>query len=508
MSLVIKPYQIERLIDRPLACIDDIIYTLAKWKNIECYYMFIDRWNFEILDCSRDILGEIFTSKYSINENYLMNYHGIKIHEKKVKTYLELLRIFEDELLIGNPIMVIFDAYSCPWDQFYEKYHNTHRCIVIGIDFEKEIIIMCDPYNNIEKEEVSFEQYKNGYSEYYYIVEYIDETNCNVTDFDKLNMLKRSLSDKNKMILDIHNYADIFMNNFNPQNELNGADHYFGTPLYTNLNILIWNRWTYALLVKHLSVNNEQLMDAYVDIKNIALLWNNIKLMIAKSFYIENYAQYIKRIAEKIHNVALIEESVYKKLDDIFELKRNGNICKTTQFNVDNSKILPVPLTDFFNNKGICYSNAQKVADFTGAKEYLVFSRRDLQKFKINAGNGFDFDNISCAGQVISLNNIYAKYMIITGCSEWGDYEDLIIINNNRGKKIINISMSDLSHEPRYGEQVLLSGKAYEYTENIVKIKQEHANIFQIKCSIFDEVNSFELPICPNIHIFSINIEL
>lgn len=189
MYLNIKPYQIERVIDRPLSCFDDILYTLAKWKNKDCNFMFIDRWNFYKEDRDSDILGELFISKYEINVNYLRKFHGIDIKEKKVETYLELLNVLSRELLKGNPIIVIFDAYACPWDQFYWKYHNRHRCIVVGIDFGKKTITMCDPYNNREKEEIFFEDFEKGYMNNYYTVKYLDSSSKYVADTDKLIMM-------------------------------------------------------------------------------------------------------------------------------------------------------------------------------------------------------------------------------------------------------------------------------------------------------------------------------
>jgi len=504
MYLDIQPYQFERIIERPLSCFDDIIYTLAKWTNRQCYFMFIDRWNFKIEDNESKICGEIFNSEYSINDNFLRKYHGIDISEKKIDTYYELLNILKDELLNGNPIIVIFDAYECPWDQFYGKYHNRHMCIVVGIDFDNEIIYMCDPYNNRKKEEVSFNQYKKGYMEYYFSVKFSDE--YDLTDNDKLGLIITSLKDKFKMFSYIHDFANYFGKYFNPDYELNGADHYFGTSLHNKLNILIWNIWSYAMLIKYIGIKNEQLMDVFEKLRNIALIWNNINLMIAKSFYLENHIVYIEKIVEKIHNVAFIEETSCLKLQDICETKLDSYINKCANLNNGKTEILVVSLKDYFNNKGLSHSNKNMIADFTGGKEYLVFDFKELYKHNIYAGDGVVFDNISCIGQVIKLNNVYVKYMIISGCSEWGDYEDVIIIKNKRDINMINISISDMSHEPKFGEDILITGRAYEYTNNIVKIKQERVNIFQTKLSVLDEVDSFELPICPNMHIFSISI--
>lgn len=310
------------------------------------------------------------------------------------------------------------------------------------------------------------------------------------------------------MVSDIHDYAEFFMYRFNPKNELNGADHYFGTPLYTNINILIWNRWTYAMLIRCIGNDNQQLMEVFFDLKNISLIWNNIKLMIAKSFYLEDYSSYIKKIAIKIHSVAFTEERVYKKLQDIYEKKLNKIIYKYPKINGGFTGSIPIPIDKYFNNKGLSYSSTNVKADFTGGKEYLVFDRNELQKHNISAGDGIEFDNLSCLGQSIALNNLYVKYIIISGCCEWGDYQDIITVNNKKGKRMIGISISDLSNEAKFGEEILFGGKAYEYTENIVKIRQECVNIFQTKCNVFDEVDFFELPICPNMHIFSISIEV
>ena len=503
----IVPIQLERVIQRPLSCLDDVIATIAGYHNREFRGIFYTRWNFDFkINDDTLTVGDKISIPFKNEIPILEKFYGIAINEIYFNSYQELLEIIKKETDNKRPVIVSFDAYECPWDEFYQLVHNNHLCIALGVNTEE--VIMCDPYFLIRKEKISLSQYQKGYK--YCFLSNIQEYQIQFSELEI--QFKDYLEQVNVCFDKIRTFADFFETNFNPKIELDGEEHYYSTKLYTQLNIIIWNRWMFVIFLQYLNENTSKNFNEIVsDFKVLTNLWNVVRTMIAKIFYMKDTKNTINRVAERIRSIALLEEEIHKKILQVYDKDQDHGFTKMDLEGPTPIQPQYINLEAYFNNKGLSNSlNVKDRADLTELGEYIVIDRckvNILSENNIKVGNGRKEDNISCCGQKISLGNQHINYINFIGCSEWGSYEDIVVLKLKNGKiERVSLGLTDLCEEPNFNEEVFLTGKSYHYENELIFLKQKKASIFKKKIPISKKLNSIQLPNCKNMHIFSIQI--
>lgn len=128
-------------------CIQDVFITYLKWKGKEYRRLYDNMWSFGF--CGKnsydiDVYRNGFTQIYdSLERNF-----AIQVIVKKNKTVDDIAKI----LSMGEPILAEVDTFYCEWHKTFNKIHNQHFVIIIGMDCKN--IFCIDPYMSKQIEEI------------------------------------------------------------------------------------------------------------------------------------------------------------------------------------------------------------------------------------------------------------------------------------------------------------------------------------------------------------------
>jgi hypothetical protein len=154
-------------------CLDVLILTLARYWKIEHRMMFADAWRFRYTKAPataesvsfEDALDVIELVEKRDIENALYQYHGLRVTHHPVRELNDVLAIVKKELAQETPVALGVDAYHCHWSAAYHKYHLHHYCLGIGIDEDKCMLFVLDPYLTPRTLEFPFDEYAETLSE-------------------------------------------------------------------------------------------------------------------------------------------------------------------------------------------------------------------------------------------------------------------------------------------------------------------------------------------------------
>jgi hypothetical protein len=108
----------------------------------------LGNWRFhydENKQCDR--IGDKFELVYRRNVEDLERFHGIRMAALGKRPIGELIDLVECDTANDLPVLLEFDAYWCPWDWGFRRYHNPHHAFLItGVDLEAREFICADPY--------------------------------------------------------------------------------------------------------------------------------------------------------------------------------------------------------------------------------------------------------------------------------------------------------------------------------------------------------------------------
>ncbi|MBB3114181.1 hypothetical protein FHS18_006299 [Paenibacillus phyllosphaerae] len=153
--------------DAGFMCMEDCIATIAGHlgRRYELYLLW--NWTFHYHEEKvSDRIGDLFELRYRENVDDLKNFHGIAITKVGRRSSREVAYFLDSEDSGRMPVLVAFDAYWCPWDWGFQKYHNEHHhFIIVGVDQEAEQFICADPYFSKSDQRLPFELFDSGLTE-------------------------------------------------------------------------------------------------------------------------------------------------------------------------------------------------------------------------------------------------------------------------------------------------------------------------------------------------------
>lgn len=175
-----------------------------------------------------------------------------------------------------------------------------------------------------------------------------------------------------------------------------------------------------------------------------------------------------------------------------------------------------IDITSFYNNKMI-FSGYDEATSCT-LVDYFVnncFEGIDSGKipFLFPVGtetNHLQYDNMSCEGQIINLNNRLCKSIHCVGFCEWGDMRGELTLSCQNG----TVRHSDIFFYDWYrkSEDSFLYDVKDEncFILNISKTMKGKKALYLYTIHLgFDNerLNTIQVPYIPNMHIFSITLE-
>jgi hypothetical protein len=306
MKWAIKP-----LNDKYLSCQQALIASYATFINHSYEMIFAESWGF-IYKPKQDSIGECISPGYrDVRIQNLRQFHGIDTEIIALDSLEELLNWYHKKIKI-SPIIIDIDAYCCPWNICYKKYHVLHYVMLLSYNRnnnefkcidpfsgQRDVVIL--PVNEIEGWQgnasvfntVSFENDMPDYCQ--------EITNCLIHfhDGNIINNLEQFKKDLNNEAL--------------LNTELSLCEDLFAIPLLQIIKVISDQRHCFSYFIKYLTKQGfYDLNDSINHFISLSSMYNNLKMNLIRCFYRKReYANVIQPIIEKI---ILTEKAAYQYL--------------------------------------------------------------------------------------------------------------------------------------------------------------------------------------------------
>ncbi len=508
-------------------CLESLIPPIARWFDKDFELMSMNSWGFHYkpeLMKEDGLLSSCFSSGTYTSFEYLEKYHGIQLIQKE-KTYFEdMINIIKNELNSQKPVIIYNDSYFCPWySTRYKKLHGRHFCLAVG--YQDDNIIVLDSQYAKEGTLLPLSEFEKGYDGYFLCNDLVTYQK----DVDWKGILLLSISDKrrfgdgNNMFNSLRVFAKDLVEKLDLTNEMKDyVEIPSASQIVTNLSILGNKRKQYSFAIRYLSqkykvIELDILASKFEELSN---RWSTVFGLLIKAYYSKNDKRLIKRMADRISELADEEEKVYLLIKDIYNFQGHVNSkedISLSHLKIDISKVSYVDLRNYANCKGFGYDlDPNNLSEFSDGGRYIYIDSNSIHNV-VNIGamsfnllnSGDRYDNISCKEQMIQINLEPQSYIMFLGCSEWGSHTDNIkLIFEGDETESIPIQLTNIaSTEPVFGEQIINIGKYVVKTKTCVVDLPFSANLFSKMYSINNgkSIKGIKLPYCPNIHIFAIS---
>ena len=504
------------------SCFDDIIFTIGNYLKIDCFPMFAASYSFDFRKTAKSA-SEKYYERIAVHDRkieLLEKFCGLTYYYIKISPNDNLTDIIIDELQNGNMMAVHFDAYYCPWDQFYGQFHNDHMVIVSGIDTEKSEIYVCDPWFDTARK-IDSDILKNACK---YAVIFVQTENPTVkpSKHSAAEYLRSSVFTDGVSAFDsMREFAEEFRCGFDSGDI--ECDNFFYSDYHGILQKVIYSRCKYLSFLKYASDSFGFVpFDNPDKLKHFALSWRNIQWMIGKAYIQKADRNNIltDRIYRKIILLADEEESCFNGFL-IADSEKSGLLSRLDDEN--NSKVrceanafqkYAVDLSKYYNNKALDYTSDYKGADFGGLGEFFCLDNAVGEKNSLYGEYDLylpykadcKYDNMICLGQKIKLPSLCVRRVVFRGFSEYGSYSDYFGITDSDGKdSFYLLSFSDYSTPPSDSETVLLTTDVCASDGDKFVTAHKDCHIFAKSIELNGKRGGLlTLPYCPCIHIFSI----
>jgi hypothetical protein len=462
---------------------------------------------------------------------YLDNYYGINIKEKEKCNMDDLMMCIEDEISRGQIMLLLVDTYWCFWmTGSYLKNSNTHYVIVNGYDVESKRIFVQDTQMAVNGVWIEKEEFEKLYMNIYTIRNNSDtrdldfdilfETLCNRVNDKKLKWSEQIRHFANDIIhMDYDREIDV------PMEMISTAK------IYQLIYQIGCSRYKFMLALEQ--INNE-LEERYCeidtlinDMERLHKTWNEVFAMLVKSSLVKDNSKIKQRIYDRLLSIANNEEKVEENIinwklwtpkdkDDALGLmqeSRHVSKAKNPFF---------LNIRKYYNSNALynlatldCKSSMDIpgryfVPDFKVENGVLS---NDIYSFKINNYDNDNDDNIICLGQHIHIEPFVCQSLSFLLCSEFGGFEEKIVIHytDHTSEKVHISTMSWLSPQADVDKNEYFKGSVVVRNETSIVQYPFKVGLYTWRAALQEKnkaIKTIELPICENIHIFSITGEM
>ncbi len=467
-------------------------------------------------------LGNRINSGIKNISGLLNKYCGVNICKLDLSYTDKIMLLIKESIINNIPIGINLDTYNCSWiPGRYRRFHDQHVCLVIGID-EKNIYCI-DPALNLDVSRLSYFDFMEGC-----LGCFVYEFKENIKSYNILDLFMKSIYELNnsQTFNNIETFSVEFKNHFDFDLEY---EKFEIDPWYVlidrNLRFIAAGRTLCASFLQLVleKQNISEILSIKNDLFRASSKWNTIRGFLTKSYYTSFNENIKDKVYDRIVDVINFEVNIFRNLCSI---KANNEVYMNDN-DKNNSKedhisssieIIKLDLDLFFNNKAFIKAESDIYrADISGTGLFLLYndilSKKILtigeMEFRLPKFGDVEFDNISCSGQEIYINEgIYNKIMIM-GCSDNGDFiDDLTIRYINEEISRISLAFSDSWRLPKFGETIAWVGVGGKWANNEFTTHTNLQRIFAIEQTINRQelIQAITLPECPNIHIFSISL--
>lgn len=504
---------IEPLSIAGLDCFENAIYSILNWKFNEYEMGFIGLWSFPYNYTEQsDILGDKLNSDTSEESlKNLSEYYGTDLIIHKKEAIEHPYDNIKKEISNNLPVVLFLDTYYCHWHMDYHSRHKSHFCTVVGIDKNGDFVCVDSMTKNSKNLILCYDDFSNGCGD----MITFKFSKRKTSDIDLKSILSGCIKNLGLFTADnafknMRYFAKRLENSSDISNEFKGYKNLWETPLCKNIDIMCGRRVQMRKLMEYLEgVYCDDILPAMIEqFSAISYKWTVLRTVFYKTM-ITKGADELHNLADRLREISDLEEKTAKIIYNYTQDKAIGAGTNHGKSEIPGSYVY-LNLNDFFNNKGFSSPNAS----FSKTGQYFLYD--GLPSTKIWSVNGMKFiapdvygteyDNISCANQVIKIpDGVYRSIMLLT-CAEWGSFVDNVTVNyRDKTSEMLEIAVSDLYGEPDFQETVAWKGKFVDKASYEILTGKLYAETYKINKD-GRAIESVSLPNCNNIHIFSITL--
>lgn len=473
-------------------CLDDIMATLFEKYHIDYIKFYRNCLEFEFKNLgSEDVCDNI---KYYMFEEgkYVKQGLDFKVIDIKDIGERHFISYAQNMLKNGQDLIVNCDAHYEMWDSNFDKKQSGH--IVLLNDIDDHIATIIDPYNEIQKCQLTIEKF-----------------------FARCNFF--ILIDNIKECKDNFNYADLEFSQEGIKNVVNNLSLFFekcksnpnlihieefndfiDVPLYDKLmqGMVLHNQYIQFLsnLIKYNKDRRWEILR--YKLNNLQAIWVSLLMLIVKGTLKKGHSYTKEKFILRIGD---LYEGYKKLLVNIEEYRIESNSRKLFE-----GRLLDV--RKYNNNKGFSATCVNSIADITsGCDEFIVL--KDDGKYYIN-GISFSidanekYDNIKCKEQIVDLD-VYCSSIAFVFLAEWGSFQECIRFNCYEYTYIGDFFVEDMANADRYNSANNFDlGKSYKFGK--CERDKNFARYIRFDFPTEVKIRYIILPNCENIHLLAIKI--
>ena len=529
---------IEVLNDKELFCTERVLVSYAKYYNRDYQVIYAG------------MLGFHFDYEASKKDDYRIGCHissgyyeetTIEIARKVLGIEIEYLYDTGDEFISkaksiidnGQPVIIKKINYElCDWKRF-----QGEESYLFLIDYEEESFLCKDIHSGIDKNNIyriSFDNIKankcdrpNNVYTLHLLEEQDNSWNRIRNDLLESAYIQNNVYEEMKQLSkSIAEYMDFSKESENLQNP-------YYMPVLFNLMHIERGRVLIAKMFDYFYEKTNEKMFYYLSDLCIQTgkQWSRIRNALMKGFLLYPKIDNLEKRKNLINNIVvpvsthiLKTTELEKKIKQIIiegesaceniqygevedKTKRNivegESTCKNIRYGeverndeIFNqiSHIEFIDLSSYYNSKAFWKTEfGENTVDITGYSEYFICAEQfEIKKDKIHHVRTLDpvqNDNISCNGQLIKIDKD-ANYVILVGCCLWNSDESVVEFQLKNEILQCPLELCDWYELEEHSNQVIGTWNARIYVMYHVK----------------DHIDTLQLPINKNYHIFEIGI--
>jgi len=488
-------------------CFKNQIATILNHINMSHELMFLKSWKLNNY-AKNDINGLRLRNENEIVA--LKLFHGVFFRKITFNNQKKAFSFINNELNKNRLIIAQCDNYYTPWYSQRNILHGGHFFIINGSSNDK--LFCTDAHYNKKNEEFEKKNYieacNGSFVFYYYRIH------------DKQIKLKRTDIYNELIKIGEHNIKTLEKLNISTESIAEIYDSFIGKDfskedIYENLKKIAISRMNLTSVLDFMcrKRNNYYLNECKEILKKTSYNYYTLRNSMVKNLLAENKSVF----SNKFENIfsSIIESE--KKFLEFFILSQKGILIEKKNYKQVNLKIewqISLDLSEKFNNSA--FATDKMNANFDGEGNFLCIK----DKFKENYFNFHNIeysvgiktnDNISCNNQVLA-NTFYEPInsiaLLVT--AEGGTKIERIKIATKTYKKQYEICVPDWVTKstaiPLFGEEIAKRGEAVIWVNGEKTIWEGLIYSVVIQLDDLESVENIELPVCPGLHIFAINL--
>ena len=425
----------------------------------------------------------------------------------------DVISMAAEEILFGRPVIIVVKYNSLFYNMYYKNmgFKLNHGLLVNEFNESSRTFCIKDQlYKDI------LDTYKNAFFPLHITFDMLKEIWEHSNNQFRMELAScadsiYSLYQNEEVNLDTNKAISIALSMMNKKNELISIiENYDGTMEFSN-NI-VYNRLRFhGSLEPVFHILYEQCINNNLD---LARLQETKKMVVDIRSKVINTLGRASRRCGKIskEKKADLCKMVAEGDEILLNLMRTLVVCESEKKLNDYF----IDITEHYNNQAFEDTlRDDSRADITGEGTHYIFQDLVVNEEWKKGDFCFNYsylssqpDNISCNGQVICIPEIDAQYISILGCSEFGSYNENILIEYSDGaKRVITADFSDFFQPPTYGEKVYWTGAAAERRNGKTRYHSFNARLLAKRYRIEPGcVVKIHLPNKRNVHIFALTL--